>query len=196
MKVASLYVDRFTNQVGWLMSQWALSPWECAGRGGMPAHEEEPLPSEDVFEYPSPLLLRPQACLSQGWLGKNCTQFTEKMLLPSACLQSSLTSSHKLLRTLLFGLNKIDHIFRLYYFFFSWWYKWIFIGKEELSRETAANEEWRWKLPVYTRPPSYVIQEAFQFVISSPEMSNAFPLNLILLDSYQKGIQEEHDKVA
>ena len=119
MKVASLYVDRFTNQVGWLMSQWALSPWECSGRGGMPAHEEEPLPSEDMSEYPSPLLLCTQACLSQGWLGKNCTQFTEKMLLPSACLQSSLTSSHKLLRTLLFGLNKIDHIFRLYYFFFS-----------------------------------------------------------------------------
>lgn len=41
-----------------------------------------------------------------------------------------------------------------------------------------------------------MVQEAFQFVISSTEMSNAFTLNQILLDSYQKGIQEEHDKVA
>lgn len=30
----------------------------------------------------------------------------------------------------------------------------------------------------------------------SPEVSNAFPFNLILVDSYQKGIHEKHGKVA
>lgn len=60
-----------------------------------------------------------------------------------------------------------------------------------LGREVVNWNSSKWRVNkeipcchTHTRPPSYTIQEVFQFVTPSPEMSNAFPFSLILLDSY------------